>query len=86
MAETSHIQDGHCVLCNGPLETDFHLACPFARAIWNQITTWERFDGVDGTQILNYTAAEWWENTLRQVPRERKRAFNGLTIYTLWNI
>lgn len=30
-----------CALCNGPLETGYHLyiACPFAQTVWNQITS-----------------------------------------------
>jgi len=33
----------HCVLCNGPLETAVHLCfnCGFAKAVWNQVFTWE---------------------------------------------
>ena len=29
----------HCLLCNGPLETDIHLClcCPFAKVVWDQI-------------------------------------------------
>jgi len=34
-----------CVLCNGPLETGLHLClcCPFAKAVWDQILSWENF-------------------------------------------
>ena len=36
----------HCVLCNGPLETGLHLSllCPFAKAVWSQVLSWENFD------------------------------------------
>jgi hypothetical protein len=35
-----------CVLCDRPLETGLHLSplCPFAKAVWNQVFTWEHFD------------------------------------------
>lgn len=50
----------------------------------------ERFhdlDGFNGTQLVNHSyIAEWWENALRPVPRERRQTFNGLGIYTMWNI
>ena len=44
-------------------------------------------DGFNGTQLVNHSyIAEWWENALRPVPRERRQTFNGLGIYTMWNI
>lgn len=41
----------------------------------------------DVTQHTNFISfGDWWENNLRLVPKERKLAFNGLVIYTLWNL
>jgi hypothetical protein len=36
----------NCVSCNGPLETGLHLSllCPFAKALWSQVLSWENFD------------------------------------------
>jgi len=34
------------VLWNGPIETGLHLSlsCPFAKAVWTQVLSWEHFD------------------------------------------
>jgi hypothetical protein len=34
------------------LKTGLHLCicCPFAKAVWNQVFTWENFDGILGQQ------------------------------------
>jgi len=29
---------------------------------------------------------KWWENAARSVPKDKRRHFNGLIIYTMWNI
>lgn len=78
-----------CALCHGPLETCYHLclACPFAEAVWSHITSSEHFTEIDVTQQANFnTLADWWDHSLRLIPKERKRAFNGLAIYTMWNL
>ena len=61
----------HCALCNGPLETGLHLClcCPFAKAVWNQILTWEHFDGILGQQQAEpLSIIPWWEEATTKVP------------------
>ena len=78
-----------CVLCNGPLETGLHLClcCPFTKAVWDQILSWENFTQVqqqpqvDPTDIIS-----WWEEVARKVPRSERRRVNRVVIYTFWNI
>jgi hypothetical protein len=73
----------------GPLESGIHicLRCPFALDVWNHILTWEglvlpwqgdpsNFDGI----------GEWWVLTASLIVKYRRRDFNGITIYTMWNI
>ena len=80
---------GRCVLFNGPLETWLHLSllCPFAKVVWNQILNWEHFD-TELTQFDQDPArlSSWWEETVPKVTREERRRFNGLVIYTCWNL
>ena len=79
----------HCALCNGPLETGLHLClcCPFAKAVWNQILKWEHFDGNLGQQQADpLSIIPWWEEATAKVPKTEQRRFNGLVIYTFWNL
>ena len=49
--------------------------------------SWEHFDTdliQHQTQPIEITT--WWEQTATKVPRERRRQFNGVVIYTMWNI
>ena len=78
-----------CALCNGPLESCLHLSllCPFAKAVWNQVLSWEHFDA----QLICPTQdppnlKSWWQEAASKIAKEEKRGFNGLVIYTLWNI
>jgi hypothetical protein len=79
----------HCVLCNGPLETGLHLClcCPYAKAVWRQILAWEHFNTNlgqlqgDPLQILS-----WWEKAVTVVPLTERKRFNGMVIYTFWNL
>lgn len=36
----------YCALCNEPLETGIHLSllCPFARAVWGEVLSWENLN------------------------------------------
>ena len=79
----------HCALCNGPLETGLHLCLcrPFAKAVWNQILKWEHFDGNLGQQQADpLSIIPWWEEATAKVPKTEQRRFNGLVIYTFWNL
>jgi len=78
-----------CVMCNGPLETSLHLCliCPFAKAVWNQILTWENFTQIQQQQNANPTHIKsWWEDVAAKAPRAERRRLNGVAIYTFWNI
>ena len=78
-----------CALCNGPIESGLHLCltCPFAHEVWNTVLAWESFSlpqHVDWSNISSIS--EWWEKTETLFPQDRKREFNGLVIYTMWNL
>jgi len=79
----------HCVLCNGPLETVLHLflLCPLAIEVWRLVLGWEHFD-VDliRPQVQPSSIRAWWEEGAANIPRQRRRHFNGVVIYTMWNI
>ncbi|WVZ94823.1 hypothetical protein U9M48_040667, partial [Paspalum notatum var. saurae] len=78
-----------CTLCNGPLESALHLCltCPFAREVWSRILAWENLslpqhaDPISANDI-----GEWWERAMALVPTARRKEFNGVVIYTMWNI
>ena len=76
----------HCVLCNGPLETGVHLSllCPFARAVWDQVLSWENFR-VHLPQQDPTGMAKWWEEASK-VPKQERKRFNGILIYIVWNL
>ena len=79
----------NCSLCNGLLETGPHLClhCPFARAVWHQILVWEGLSLVAQADPTHFSSIkDWWEATSSPLPKNQKRDFNGLMIYTLWNI
>ena len=79
----------HCVLCNGPLETGLHLClcCPFAKAVWDQILSWENFTQLQQQpQIDPIHIRVWWEEAASKVPKSEYRRLNGVIIYTFWNI
>jgi len=77
----------HCILCNGPLETGLHLSllCPFARAVWDQVLSWENFT-VQLSQQDSTCIAKWWEEAASKVPKQDHRRFNGVLIYIVWNL
>jgi len=77
----------HCVLCNGPLETGLHLSllCPFAKAVWSQVLSWENFD-VQLPQQDPQCLATWWEDVASMVPKQERRTFTGVLIYVVWNL
>jgi hypothetical protein len=74
-----------CILCNGPLETGHHLCldCPFAQATWSIVTSWEGINLQPALQTPSNSLADWWESALFSIPREKRRDFNGMTIYIM---
>ena len=78
-----------CALCSGPLETGLHLCltCPYAQVVWNQISTWKNFNILQAAHPVQFdNIGKWWEKAARSVPKDKRRHFNGLIIYTMWNI
>jgi hypothetical protein len=74
-----------CVLCDGPLETGLHLSllCPYVKAVWNQILDCEHFDiHLPQPQHDPLHIHDWWEEAAKKVPKEERRCFNGMAIYT----
>ena len=37
-------------------------------------------------QASSDSVADWWELALSSVPKEKRREFNGLAIYIMWNL
>jgi hypothetical protein len=63
------------------------LCCPFAKAVWNQILSWENFNDLQSQlQGVHVHITSWWEEAAMKVPTAERRRFNGVVIYTFWNI
>jgi hypothetical protein len=79
----------HCALCNGQLETGLHLSllCPFAKAVWRLVLSWEHFDAhltlpsQDPVHLIS-----WWEEAVTKINKGERKRFNGMVIFTLWNL
>jgi hypothetical protein len=62
------------------------LLCPFAKAIWSLTLAWVHFDenliipSDEPSHLIR-----WWEETQAKIPKS-ERLFNGVVIYTLWNV
>ena len=37
-------------------------------------------------QTHSDSLVDWWESTLLLIPKEKRRDFNGMVIYTMWNL
>ena len=66
---------------------DLSLLCPFTKAVWSQVLSWEHFD----VQLIHPTQdpphlKSWWEEAATKIAKQERRRFNGMVIYTLWNI
>ena len=87
LQERGWLHQEHCVLCNGPLETGLHLSllCPFAKAVWGQVLSWENLM-VQLPQQDHACIAEWWEDAASKIPKHEHRHFNGVLIYIVWNL
>ncbi|KAJ1259251.1 hypothetical protein BS78_10G139800 [Paspalum vaginatum] len=78
-----------CPLCNGPLDSGLHLCltCPFTQEVWSRVLAWVNFSlpqQIDPNSIPNIR--EWWEKSETLFPKDRRRVFNGVVIYTMWNL
>jgi hypothetical protein len=75
-----------CAFCNETLETGIHLClhCPFARAAWRQILACVILPAQSDASATNIR--EWWEAATPPLPKNQKHAFNGIVIYTMWNL
>jgi hypothetical protein len=79
----------NCILCNGPLETGHHLClrCPFAQEVWSKVASWENFGSLQpALQSTTESLADWWESILPTTQKEKRRAFNEMAIYIMWNL
>jgi hypothetical protein len=55
--------------------------------VWHQILVWEGLSLLAQADITHFSSIkDWWEATAFPLPKNQKRDFNGLMIYTLWNI
>jgi hypothetical protein len=63
------------------------LCCPFAKAVWDQIISWENLPELRAQFQANPVHIKaWWEDTARMVPSSERRRLNAMVIYTFWNI
>jgi hypothetical protein len=63
------------------------VCIPFARAVWHQILVWEGLSLPALADPAQFSSIkDWWEATSSPLPNNQKCDFNGLMIYTLWNI
>jgi hypothetical protein len=79
----------HCAVCNGSMETCIHLAllCPFAKSVWSLTLAWVHFD--ENLIISSKEPSKlirWWEESHAKILKSERRRFNGVVIYTIWNI
>jgi hypothetical protein len=59
----------------------------FARAVWRQILAWEGVILPTQSDLASATnIQECWEAVTPPLPKNQKRAFNGIVIYTMWNL
>lgn len=78
-----------CTLCNGPRKSGFHLCltCPFAQEVWNRVLAWENMSLPQQADSRNATnLGDWWERMEALFPKCRRRNFNSVAIYIMWNI
>ena len=61
------------------------LLCPFAKAVWSQVLSWENFD-VQLPQQDPQCLATWWEDVASKVPKQERQTFNGVLIYVVGNM
>jgi hypothetical protein len=63
------------------------LCCPFAKAVLDQILSWENFTELQSQpQSDPIHIRAWWEEMARKVPIAERRRLNGVVIYTFWNV
>jgi len=69
------------------LGQDLYLLCPFTKAVWTQVATWENFTIVQNNTPCDHAGiVEWWETTALRVPTDRRWDFNRMAIYIMWNL
>jgi hypothetical protein len=55
--------------------------------VWRQILAWEGVILPAQSDLASATnIREWWEAATPPLPKNQKRAFNGIVIYTMWNL
>jgi hypothetical protein len=50
------------------------------------VTSWEGINLQPALQTPSNSLADWWESASLSIPREKRRDFNGMAIYTMWNL
>ena len=55
--------------------------------MWRQILAWEHFDITLGQQQGGpLQIMSWWDKAVTVVPLTERRHFNGMVLYTFWNL
>jgi hypothetical protein len=63
------------------------LLCPFTKAVWSLILSWEHFDAqliLPSQELAHFIS--WWEEAETKIIKGERRCFNGMVIFTLWNL
>ena len=63
------------------------LLCPFAKAVWSLILSWEHFDA----QLIEPShepvhLISWWEEAETKITKGETKRFNEMVIFTLWDL
>ena len=71
----------NCSLCDQEPEPAAHLCllCVFAREVWMLISSW--FEGLILMPENGVEIEEWWENSLRHLPKVQRHNTAALMMY-----
>jgi hypothetical protein len=60
---------------------------PKQYGLWSLTLTWEQFNTnlIPSMGVPTHLSL-WWEEAHAKIPKNDRRRFNGVVIYTLWNI
>ncbi|KAM0852736.1 hypothetical protein ACQ4PT_051550 [Festuca glaucescens] len=78
--------EGSCVLCSEVPDTVDHLCrgFPYTKKVWERV---RRCKGDIPTRIdVAASVDEWWNAERARISSARKRDFDGLLIYMVWNV
>jgi hypothetical protein len=57
----------------------------FAREVWDLVSRWIG-GGIVQVPTLNVSMEAWWNSSTQNLPRNIKRAVQGILMYTTWHL